>query len=477
MATTCIKGLTCREGKTVSITLRDCISYGKNKNKTMGGELVEYFNCSKENADSEMFITQKEYEYKTGKKVNRKYVDVKNNELKEAPIIYTLHQSFAHGEVEPHKALHIGIELANELLGDEFQYVVCTHTDKKHIHNHIYFNAVSIDATHKFNSTIKIARNIRTISDRICEDAGLSVIIPSNQKSNPNYSNTKEISFRHIIKNDIDNNLKLAKNYDDFLLKMSEDYLVVNTGKHLKMRHNSNGQQRFIRVYSLGENYSEESFKKYFTVNRVHSNKKIKISFAQKIKSKVKRNNEKNIDLTYSQKVRNIKAMFFTLKVISDFDISKNKKFDNATKDINQVQDTIQNQINVLNNKMNEVNSYLTSLAICNKYQDVFNKYQSSILKQKFATDNSDALLAYNLSKQKLDENNITISSATANKLQSMYDNFTDDISNLKDQMHHAEMKINSIFLAKDIVSKIHNNNSLLVDFYKSKEIEKHKSF
>lgn len=461
MATTSIEGLSKRDGCSVGKTLVACINYGKNKLKTDGGRLVTAKNCEIETAYAEMLFLQKQYEKITGKIVDAPCgVDEKTGEVKTAPVIYIMMQSFKPDETTPDIAHEIGVKLAQDFLGNDYQYTVNTHTDKEHIHNHIYFNAVNLDCKHKFNCTKTSFRKVRNISDRLCEEYGLSVVIPGQERRSQIYSKCAANSFRECLKNDMDENLKNSKSYLEFLDLMRKDYFVVTDGKHLKFKHRTNGQQKYIRSYSVGTDYDEASLRKSFDVNKVPQ-QKIKMSFTQKLKAKtkVKQNKEKS----YSQRLQNVKALFFTLGVINDNGVTKySELIDCIDNTINSV-DEANSKLETLTNRINDIDGLLTAIDIVNDKQSVVDEYNRSLLKSKYYNEHEYDIDLYNVADKKLTSNGLTSSQECKNKLVVASADCKNSLDEIRGQVDLLNKKLGGIHLARDIVDRLHSNQSRLI--------------
>ena len=288
MATTFITGIALRPGRTPYKTACDSISYIENPKKTRGGELVTSFRCAPESAAVEIIHAQNLYEQKTGREVIQEYKGKKKSYL-----LMTMRQSFAPGEVTPEQAHRIGCELAERFLKGKYQYVVATHIDKAHIHNHIIFNIVGSDGK-KFHQTKYTPRHLRDLSDKLCRENHLSVVIPAEYQER-RYTNEKMTSYRTIIKNDIEKNIRAARDYEDFLNRMRGLYYVTDTGSVLKFRHRTNGQQRPIRSYTLGKGYGRPE-----------------------LYARAESGEELLDPVTISQKIRNIEAMFHAIGFIRE---------------------------------------------------------------------------------------------------------------------------------------------------------------
>jgi len=227
----------------IKVNIHSVSNYIQDPFKTEDGDLVSAFMCDEKN-------------------VQKSFEKVLNNERSTHRKVLARHiiQSFKPGEVATDIAHQIGIQLAEEHLQGKYQYVVATHVDKQHIHNHILFNNVSFIDFKSYNSNKKSYHKIREISDDLCMEHGLNVIEnieKSKQFEDPHQSKGKyKNTFRYQIRNDMDFALKKATNIDEFKEIMAEKY-EIKEGKHLAFKHKSNGQERFIRCRSLGYRYQE----------------------------------------------------------------------------------------------------------------------------------------------------------------------------------------------------------------------------
>ena len=154
------------KGETVAQSLKDRFDYGQNPDKTQGGELISSYECDHQTADAEFLLSKAKYRAVTGREQKRE-ADV---------LCYQIRQSFAPGEITPEEANRVGYETAMRWTKGKHAFFVATHTDKKHIHNHIYYNPITLDYTRKFRDFWRSARALRRLSDRVCLENHLSVI-------------------------------------------------------------------------------------------------------------------------------------------------------------------------------------------------------------------------------------------------------------------------------------------------------------
>ena len=146
--------------------MKERFDYGQNPDKTEGGELISSYGCDHMTADAEFLLSKTKYKAATGRE-QRRDADV---------LCYQIRQSFKPGEITPEEANRIGYETAMRWTKGKYAFFVATHTDKAHIHNHIYYNSTSLDCTRKFRDFIGSGRAVRRLSDRICLENDLSVI-------------------------------------------------------------------------------------------------------------------------------------------------------------------------------------------------------------------------------------------------------------------------------------------------------------
>ena len=224
------------------------IAYILNPEKTDEKLLVSSYGCASETAAREFEWTRKIAEQKGMNPVR----------------IIARHviQSFEIGEVTPELAHEIGKQFADEILGGKYEYVLTTHIDKDHVHNHLIFNAVDFVDYHAYKSYKRVYYDMREVSDRLCKENGLSVIPPSQNKGMgyKEYTEAKRgTSWKQKLKQTIDRLVITAKDYDDFLRLMQEAGYETKTGKYISFR--AEGQERFTRSKTIGENYTEERIK------------------------------------------------------------------------------------------------------------------------------------------------------------------------------------------------------------------------
>ncbi len=185
-------------------------------------------------------------------------------------LAHHLIQSFLPREVSPEKARQIGIELADKMLDGKYQYIIATHIDKGHIHNHIIFNSVSHITHRYYESYKKTYYQIRNLSDQLCAENGLHIIPPSPNRGQSYYEyiQTKQgTSYKAKLKETIDRLIPFCKDYEDLISKLAQQGYEIKRGKYISVR--ASDQERFTRIKTLGADYTEDAL-----VSRIRSKSK-----------------------------------------------------------------------------------------------------------------------------------------------------------------------------------------------------------
>ena len=226
----------------IKSTLKAAIDYICNLEKTDGKLLVSAYGCAAETADIEFSWTRR-HAIDKGTNLGRHLI-----------------QAFQPGEVTPEQAHEIGMELAREILGGRYEFVLTTHIDRDHVHNHLIFNAVSF-ADHKhYHSNKRSYHFIRRTSDRICKEHGLSVIIPGQDKGKSYIEHQAErtgTSYKAKLRAAIDRLLPGCHDLEELLVLLQREGYALKRGKYISAR--APGQERFTRLKTLGADYAEDA--------------------------------------------------------------------------------------------------------------------------------------------------------------------------------------------------------------------------
>ena len=245
--------------KTIESIISDSMDYAKNPGKTQVGELVKSYACDPRTVDEEFLLSKKEYEYITGRDQGDRNV-----------LAYHIRQSFKPGEIEPEKALDIGYELAMRFTKGEHAFLVATHTDKAHIHNHVIFNSTALSHRKKFRDFKRSGLAIQKLSDLLCIENGLSVIenpAPSKGRNYAKWLGNKEPSWQNKLRQKIDEVLPSCATFEEFISAMkSAGYKVNNKRKHITFL--APGQKQPSRLNTLKGDHTEEAIRERITLRK-----------------------------------------------------------------------------------------------------------------------------------------------------------------------------------------------------------------
>ena len=250
MAATRLIALHKNKGKSVAACLKSRTDYVQNPDKTEHGELISSYECSPLTVDEEFMLSKRQYELVTGR---RQKSDV---------IAYQIRQSFKPGEITAEEANKVGYELAMRFTKGKYAFIVATHTDREHIHNHIIYNSTALDSTRKFRDFLLSGLAVQRLSDLICLEHQLSVIEikPYRERQKRTLYPPRE-SNRDKLCAEIDNILLNEKSasFEGFLQKLEQQGYEIKRGKYTSVK--GTRQKRFIRFRTLGAGYSEEELK------------------------------------------------------------------------------------------------------------------------------------------------------------------------------------------------------------------------
>ena len=241
--------------------MKERFDYGQNPDKTEGGELISSYGCDHMTADAEFLLSKAKYKAVTGRE-QRRDADV---------LCYQIRQSFKPGEITPEEANRIGYETAMRWTKGKYAFFVATHTDKAHIHNHIYYNSTSLDCTRKFRDFIGSGRAVRRLSDRICLENDLSVITNPKLHSKGRFlhygawlGTARQPSYKEQLRLAINEALaKRPADFDNFLRLMEASGFTVKHGRGGAISFLVPGQERAtrLRASTLGDGYDPEDIK------------------------------------------------------------------------------------------------------------------------------------------------------------------------------------------------------------------------
>ena len=377
--------------KAIRGTLSKAIAYILNPEKTDEKLLVSSYGCASETAAREF-----EWTRKIAKQKGMNPVRI---------IARHVIQSFEIGEVTPELAHEIGKQFADEILGGKYEYVLTTHTDKDHVHNHLIFNAVDFVDYHAYKSYKRIYYDMREVSDRLCKENGLSVIPPSQNKgmSYKEYTEAKRgTSWKQKLKQTIDRLVITAKDYDDFLRLMQEAGYEIKPGKYISFR--AEGQERFTRSKTIGENYTEERIKERIagrTPRRSQRQTTPKgISLIGDIQERIRLIDSKGYE--HKAKLTILKEAARTLNYLTDNNLLQYADLEKKVEDVHSSYDRTGKELKGVEARLREVQPLIKNISNYQRLKPVYDAFQKAKDKPGFKAKHEAELVIFEAARSTL---------------------------------------------------------------------------
>lgn len=367
------------------------IAYILNPEKTDEKLLVSSYGCASETAAREFEWTRKIAEQKGMNPVR----------------IIARHviQSFEIGEVTPELAHEIGKQFADEILGGKYEYVLTTHIDKDHVHNHLIFNAVDFVDYHAYKSYKRIYYDMREVSDRLCKENGLSVIPPSQNKGMgyKEYTEAKRgTSWKQKLKQTIDRLVITAKDYDDFLRLMQEAGYEIKTGKYISFR--AEGQERFTRSKTIGENYTEERIKERIAGRTPRRNRRQTvpkgISLIGDIQERIRLIDSKGYE--YKAKLTILKEAARTLNYLTENNLLQYADLEKKVEDVHSSYDRTGKELKGVEARLREVQPLIKNISNYQRLKPVYDAFQKAKDKPGFKAKHEAELVIFEAARSTL---------------------------------------------------------------------------
>ena len=377
--------------KAIRGTLSKAIAYILNPEKTDEKLLVSSYGCASETAAREFEWTRKIAEQKGMNPVR----------------IIARHviQSFEIGEVTPELAHEIGKQFADEILGGKYEYVLTTHIDKDHVHNHLIFNAVDFVDYHAYKSYKRIYYDMREVSDRLCKENGLSVIPPSQNKGMgyKEYTEAKRgTSWKQKLKQTIDRLVITAKDYDDFLRLMQEGGYEIKTGKYISFR--AEGQERFTRSKTIGENYTEERIKERIAGRTPRRNRRQTvpkgISLIGDIQERIRLIDSKGYE--YKAKLTILKEAARTLNYLTENNLLQYADLEKKVEDVHSSYDRTGKELKGVEARLREVQPLIKNISNYQRLKPVYDAFQKAKDKPGFKAKHEAELVIFEAARSTL---------------------------------------------------------------------------
>lgn len=398
--------------KPIKSTLSKALDYIQNPAKTDEKILVSSFGCSYETADIEFGFTLSQA------------MEKGNN------LAHHLIQSFAPGEVEYEKAHEIGRQLADAVTKGQHEYVLTTHIDKGHIHNHIIFCAVNFVDHHKYNSNKRTYYNIRNTSDRLCRENGLSVVEPSENKGKhyAEYQADKAgKSWKSKLKIAVDALIPQVSSFEELLQRLEAAGYEIKRGKYISCR--AQGQERFTRLKTLGADYTEEAITERINGKRTRAAKAPKIeqrgvSLIIDIENSIKAQQSRG----YEQwaKIHNLKQAAKTVNFLTEHKIEQYTdlvaRIDEITAASEQAADALKN----VERRLADMAVLIKNITTYQKTKPVYEAYKMAKNKEQFCSAHESDLILYEAATKALRAANVGGKHPSVAALQAEYAKLTE---------------------------------------------------
>ena len=441
------------KGKSIADCLADRTDYAKNPDKTNDGELLSSYECDPRTVQGEFMLSKRQYDDITGR------TQASN------VIAYQIRQSFKPGEIIPELANKIGYDLGMSFTKGNHAFIVATHIDKSHIHNHIIFNSTSLDCTKKFRDFKRSGKALAQISDRLCLENGLS-IIENPKRSKGHYGkwlgDKKPPSHSDKLRQTIDEMLaQEPKTFDEFLQFMQGAGYEIKSGKHLAFKGAE--QQKFIRLRSLGEGYSEDEIKA--VIEDKAPQREVKKSSAKQSKRQ-----EKSVNLLvdiqaklqqgkgkgYEQwaKIFNLKQMAQTVNFLQEHKLLAYADLEEKAKKCTAAFDELNTQIKTAEKRMAEIQVLKKHIFNYAKTRDIYTAYRKAGYSQKFYEEHRAELTLHKAAKAAFDELSVK-KLHTVKTLQAEYAELLSQKKKAYGQYHTAKKEMQDILTAKANIDRL----------------------
>ena len=397
MAATRLIPLHVNKGKTIAQSLGDRTDYAKNPEKTEKGELVTGYQCDPMTVDEEFMLSKRQYEQITGRW------------QKHEVIAYQIRQSFKPGEITPEEANRLGHELALRFTKGKYAFIVATHTDRAHVHNHIVFNSTSIDATRKFKNFWLSSFALQRVSDLICLENGLSVIAPKPYKERTKRTEyPRRVKNRDVLCEDIDLILqKKPESFDAFLQELQQLNYEIKYGKHISVR--GKNQTRFIRLSSLKDGYTEADLRAHFLGQREHKpvakqrsrTNARPFNLVIDIQSKLQ---SKGVGYQRWASVYNLKQMSKTLLFLRDHKIESMEQLDQMVMQQVAKRDALLTSIQQSEKRLAEIGTLKKHIINYSKTRSMYEEYRKAGYSKKFLEAHREEITLHKAAKAAFDE-------------------------------------------------------------------------
>lgn len=397
MAATRLIPMHVNKGKTIAQSLGDRTDYAKNPEKTDKGELVTGYQCDPMTVDEEFLLSKRQYEQITGRRQRHEV------------IAYQIRQSFKPGEITPEEANRLGQELALRFTKGKYAFIVATHSDRAHVHNHIVFNSTSIDGTRKFKNFWLSGIALQKVSDLVCLENGLSVITPKPYRERAKRTDyPRRVKNRDVLCEDIDAVLqKKPESFEAFLQELRALDYEIKCGKHISVK--GKNQARFIRLSSLEEGYTEADLRAHFLGRQEHKPREKRnhrtdarpFNLVIDIQSKLQ---NKGTGYQRWASVYNLKQMSKTLLFLRDHKIESMEQLDQLVQQQTVKRDALLSSIQQSEKRLAEIGTLKKHIINYSKTRATYEEYRKAGYSKKFLEAHREEITIHKAAKAAFDE-------------------------------------------------------------------------
>lgn len=397
MAATRLIPMHVNKGKTIAQSLGDRTDYAKNPEKTDKGELVTGYQCDPMTVDEEFMLSKRQYEQITGRR------------QKHEVIAYQIRQSFKPGEITPEEANRLGQELALRFTKGKYAFIVATHTDRAHVHNHIVFNSTSIDGTRKFKNFWLSSIALQRVSDLVCLENGLSVITPKPYRERAKRTDyPRRVKNRDVLCEDIDTVLqKKPESFEAFLQELKALDYEIKCGKHISVK--GKNQARFIRLSSLEEGYTEAELRAHFLGQQERKPREKRnrhtdvrpFNLVIDIQSKLQ---NKGAGYQRWASVYNLKQMSKTLLFLRDHKIESMDQLHQLVQQQTAKRDALLSSIHQSEKRLAEIGTLKKHIINYSKTRAIYEEYRKAGYSKKFLEAHREEITIHKAAKAAFDE-------------------------------------------------------------------------
>ena len=423
----------------IKSTLKKALDYITNPAKTDDKLLVSSYGCGVETADIEF------------EKTRRLAMNKGNN------LAHHLIQAFEPGEVSYEKAHEIGKLLADEITGGKYEYVIATHIDKGHCHNHIIFCAVDFAENKKYISNRKSYSNIRRVNDRLCKENGLSVIVPGADRGK-HYAEwdaqRKGTSYKAKLKAAIDRLIPISADLDDLLRRLEAEGYAIKRGKYISFR--APGQERFTRAKTLGEAYTEEAISERIKGKVILKTPKPErggVSLLIDIENSIKA--QQSAGYERWAKIENLKRAARTMVFLDKNGIARYADLEQKIAELQAGQDKTAATLKDAERRLSDMALLIKNVSTYKELKPLYDEYKKSRDKEKFLRGHESEIILFEAAVRALKASGVSGKLPELAALKADYKRLTDEKDRLYSEYDKLKKRLREYDAVKQNIDSI----------------------